>query len=164
MSIGNVFYLPSLYLYPRRIQEAMRVRVDELRDIKGLTVDELARAMGVSRIYLQSLKGGKNSKRFNQTHFESMLKIFNCSVHDLFEDDVPKPRLLGSGHKESNPFDELLLEDAIALIEKEPVKLTPANKAKAISALYELGLTKENRRLTAEEAKPILRLVIGGKR
>ena len=155
----------------------MHIRIDELRELKGLTVDELAQAMGISRSYLQNLKNGKSTKRFNQDHFESLLKIFNCSVHDLFEDNVPKPRLITNNQfKDMVPFKERLFMEvitkAIELIKESPAILaeySPDDLSKIFTAAYLAG-TEEEAELGKESnvskanLKNMLKMYHGGKR
>lgn len=89
-----------IFCNPLGYKSHMRLRIDELRKIRKLSVEALAEKMGISRTYLQALKSGKGDKRFNIDHFEAMLTIFDCSVHDLFADDRPgAKRILNENDK-----------------------------------------------------------------
>lgn len=146
----------------------MRIQIDELCKIKGLSQEKLAEGMGISSSYLYALRAGTDGKRFNADHFKAMLKVFNCSVHDLFEDDVPMPRLFSDSASQMN---EVTLTEVLTkffeLLDKEPefsVHKSPGEISKLIVIAYKQALEEEQEtgkpaEITKASLRGMLRLI-----
>jgi len=150
----------------------MRVRIDELSEITGISRDELAERMSISRSYLYALLSETSDKRFNSDHFESMLKIFDCSVHDLFEDDIPgKKRLLQQDTPLNEQFLMTVLTQFFDLLSNEPSfveKKSPKQMADLVMEAYRQGLEESEEtgrpaEISKASIRGMLRLVHGGK-
>ena len=62
----------------------MELRIKELRTKAGLTVEQLADKMGVSKSYLSEMENGK--KRINADRIESCAKALGVRPFDLLND------------------------------------------------------------------------------
>lgn len=67
-----------------RYKVAMRLKINELRKAKGLTVEALAEAAGYSKSYMSELASGK--KQFNARVLDSLARVFECNPLDLIDD------------------------------------------------------------------------------
>lgn len=63
----------------------MELRLKELRTRKGLTVQQLADAVGLSKSYVSDLENGK--RRANSYRLEKFAKALGVSVFDLINDE-----------------------------------------------------------------------------
>lgn len=59
----------------------MQNNIDILRKKAGLTLDQLAELMGITRSYLMKLKAGR--QRLNADHLEKMAEIFKCDPSEI---------------------------------------------------------------------------------
>lgn len=154
----------------------MKIRIEELGKLRKLTLDKIAEGIGISRSYLYALMSGTGGKRFNTDHLNGLLKVFDCSVHDLFEDDIARKPVLVRDNSaiEGIPFKEHLMMDVIKkfmeLLHDKPEILeefTPENLAKILTAAYWSGHEEEeelSKRTEISKAflKNQLRLYRGG--
>jgi transcriptional regulator with XRE-family HTH domain len=63
---------------------AMDLRLREIREAKGLTVEQLADAVGMSKSYLSEIETGK--KTVNARRIEAFAKVLGCRPSDLLAD------------------------------------------------------------------------------
>lgn len=63
---------------------AMKLRVKELRQNRGWTVQQLADAVGLSKSYVNDLENGK--RRANSYRLEKFAAAFDVSLYDLIDD------------------------------------------------------------------------------
>ncbi len=67
----------------------MRNNIDRLRRGAGLTVQQLADKIGVSRQYMTDLKHPENGRaRLNADTIEKLCKVLKCTPADIFADDT----------------------------------------------------------------------------
>lgn len=62
----------------------MKLRIKELRQAKGMTIDDLAAVVGISRSYVNELETGK--KTINGRRLEQFAAALGVTVYDLIED------------------------------------------------------------------------------
>jgi transcriptional regulator with XRE-family HTH domain len=62
----------------------MKLRIKELRKAKGLTIDDLAAIVGMSRSYVNELENGK--KTINGRRLEQFAKALDVTIYDLIDD------------------------------------------------------------------------------
>lgn len=62
----------------------MKLRVKELRQNRGWTVQQLADAVGLSKSYVNDLENGK--RRANSYRLEKFAAVFDVSLYDLIDD------------------------------------------------------------------------------
>ncbi len=60
----------------------MRNKIEELRDVKGLKQEDLAKAMGVSRQTISSLENGRYNPSITLAH--KLSKFFGLTIEDIF--------------------------------------------------------------------------------
>lgn len=65
----------------------MRFRLQELREAKGLTQEQIAEKMQISQSLYQGLESGR--RRMNATYMESAAEVFGVHPVDLIVDDRP---------------------------------------------------------------------------
>lgn len=62
----------------------MKLRIKELRKAKGLTTDDLAAIVGMSRSYVNELENGK--KTINGRRLEQFATALGVTIYDLIDD------------------------------------------------------------------------------
>ena len=62
--------------------DAMKNRIEEIRNAKGIRQDELAKLMGVSRQTISSLENGRYNPSILLAY--KIAKYFECSIEEVF--------------------------------------------------------------------------------
>lgn len=63
----------------------LRLRIKELREEKGLSLEELAHKSGIRKEYLQKIEQGKAYQMKLCRHANAIAKVLNKKVYDLFD-------------------------------------------------------------------------------
>ena len=74
------------------IMRRMKLRVTELRKVRGLTVEALADKAGMSKSYLSEVANGK--KQANARVLEALSRALQCTPVDLIDDQSVAPDLV----------------------------------------------------------------------
>lgn len=94
----------------------MRMRIKEMRQARGWTVDVLASKVGMSRSYVSEIENGK--KAVNDRRISAFAKAFGVSPLDLIDDQTLDAELMRHVHRlrKMKPEDRLaVLRHALAL-------------------------------------------------
>lgn len=89
---SDVRHLRRDYMPASRYAFGMKLRIREMRQDKGWTVEHLAELSGVSKSYMSELETGK--KQINGRRLEAIAKAFNCAPMDLVDDNSVEPDIL----------------------------------------------------------------------
>ena len=69
--------------------DAMKNRIEEIRNVKGIRQDDLARQMGVSRQTISSLENGRYNPSILLAH--KIAKFFGMTIEEVFIfEDLPE--------------------------------------------------------------------------
>ena len=60
----------------------MKNKIEEIRNLKGITQDELAKMLFVSRQTISSLENGRYNPSITLAH--KIAKLFNMKIEDVF--------------------------------------------------------------------------------
>lgn len=108
----------------------LKNKIKELRNKKGITLQQLADVLNSTKTQVQRLESG--TRRLTLGWMERIAKALDCSPKDLIEDDT-----YNDGYPLINSD---LLQHVMKIVEdviiKEKISLSLDNKAKAVSLLY----------------------------
>lgn len=79
-------YLRRDYSETVRYTMRMQLRIKELRKERGLTVEQLADLVGLSKSYVSEIENGK--KQANQARIKKFAEAFGVPVFDLLDQDT----------------------------------------------------------------------------
>lgn len=99
---------------------AMRLRINDLRKAKGLTVEALAARAGISKSYLSEMSSGK--KPINSNRLEAVARALGVQPVDLIDGQSVTPDLMAHIHMLSELSDadrEAVLSHTEALARKD---------------------------------------------
>lgn len=91
----------------------------EIRKNKGYTIVQVAKAIGISDVYLSLLERGE--RRINNEVLKKITDYYNCSANDIFDDSDSKRNvvdLLPREHKDIIELFEMLQDGDKIIIEK----------------------------------------------